>query len=285
MTVTGYFKATDGARIAYSDEGAGRAVLCLAGLTRSGSDFDLLAPHLPPCRLIRMDYRGRGASDWTGAQSYAVPVEARDALGLLDHLGIARAAVIGTSRGGIVGMLLAATAPERMAGLLLNDVGPVLEAEGLDRIRAYLGRTPRARTYAAAASALAATAVGFSDVPPGRWEEEARRLWRMTPDGLANTYDPALRDAFEAAMAGPPIDMWPLFAACAALPLALIRGAGSDLLSAATAAEMARRVPRLQVTEVPGRGHIPWLDETESVAAVRGWLAEVETAEAAREGG
>jgi pimeloyl-ACP methyl ester carboxylesterase len=285
MTRTEYFIAADGARIAYRDEGAGLAVLCLAGLTRNGSDFDLLAPHLPPCRMIRMDYRGRGDSDWTGAQSYTVPTEACDALGLLAHLGVARTAVIGTSRGGIVGMLLAATAPEKIAGLLLNDVGPVLDTVGLDRIRAYLGREPRARSHAAAAEALAATAVGFADVPPGRWEDEARRLWRMTPEGLRNTYDPALRDAFEAAMAGPAIDMWPLFEACARVPIALVRGAGSDLLSAATAAEMARRVPRLRVTEIPGRGHIPWLDEDGSVRAVRDWLAEVERAEAARSPG
>lgn len=124
------FSAADGARIAYRDEGAGMPVLCLAGLTRDGRDFDDLAPHLPPCRLVRMDYRGRGASAHTGAATYTVAQEAADALSLLDHLGIARAAVIGTSRGGIIGMFLAATARARLAGLCLVDVGPVLEAEG-----------------------------------------------------------------------------------------------------------------------------------------------------------
>ena len=101
------FTTTDGARLAFRDEGTGRPILCLAGLTRAHTDFDFLVPHLPGVRLIRPDYRGRGGSGWSGADTYTVPQEARDVLALMDHLGLERAAILGTSRGGLIGMALA----------------------------------------------------------------------------------------------------------------------------------------------------------------------------------
>ncbi|MFN3938665.1 MAG: alpha/beta fold hydrolase [Gemmobacter sp.] len=269
------FTASDGAAIAFADEGQGLPVLCLSGLTRNGSDFDYLAPHLPDVRLIRMDYRGRGGSDWTGAASYTVPREALDAVELLDHLGVGAAAVIGTSRGGLVGMFLAATARDRLLGLCLNDVGPQLERAGLDRIKGYVGRNPAARTHAEAAQALEAFMDGFRGVPPERWLEEACKHYVATGSGLTINYDPTLRDAFLAAYDAGDTDTWPLFDACAGLPLALIRGANSDLLSPAAAAEMRRRRPDMTFAEVPDRAHIPFLDEPESLAAIRAWLAEV----------
>jgi pimeloyl-ACP methyl ester carboxylesterase len=267
-----HFTAADGAAIHYTDAGAGVPLLCLAGLTRNGRDFDYLAPHLPSVRLIRMDYRGRGGSDWTGAASYTVPQEAGDALRLLDHLGLDGAAILGTSRGGLIGMYLCAVASERVRGLCLNDVGPVLEPAGLDRIREYLGRRPAARSLEEAARALEATAQGFSDVPAERWLEEARRRFVETADGLDLGYDPALREAFLAAIDAQQGDAWPLFEAACGRPLALIRGAGSTLLSRATADEMERRCPGMIRAEVPGRGHVPFLDEPESLAAIRAFL-------------
>ena len=159
-----FFTAGDGARLAYSDQGEGLPVLCLAGLTRNMGDFDYVAPHLAGVRLIRMDYRGRGQSDRTGAATYTVPQEGKDALALLDHLGIDRAAVLGTSRGGLIGMLLAAVAHDRLLGLCLNDVGPVIEQAGLDRIFDYVGRNPSARTHGALAERLPAAMAGFAGV-------------------------------------------------------------------------------------------------------------------------
>ena len=273
--MTDFFSAPDGARLAFRDEGQGMPVLCLSGLTRTMGDFDYLAPHLPPCRLIRMDYRGRGASDWTGADSYAVPVEARDALALLDHLGIAQAALIGTSRGGLIGMLLAATAKDRLLGLCLNDIGPQIDPSGLARIAGYLGRNPSARTHAELAASLPRSSPGFDAVPADRWLAEARLHYTETPDGLRITYDPALRDAFQAALSGPAADPWPLFDACTGLPLALIRGANSDLLSAEVAAEMRRRRPDMLFAEVPGRAHIPFLDEAESLQVIHAFLGRI----------
>lgn len=267
------FTADDGARIVYSDEGVGLPVLCLAGLTRGMSDFDYVAPHLEGVRLIRVEYRGRGASDWTGPATYTVPREARDAVGLLDHLGVERAAVLGTSRGGLIGMFLAATARDRMIGLCLNDVGPEIERAGLERIFDYVGRTPTAPTHEALAARLPEVMPGFSDVPEGRWLEDVRRHYDQRPDGLRLRYDPALREAFLAAFEGAPVDLWPLWQATEGMPVALIRGANSDLLSPAVVARMQAMRPDLILAEVPGRAHIPWLDEAPALTAIRAWLA------------
>lgn len=272
MTEINRFTAEDGARLAYRDEGQGLPVLCLPGLTRTMADFDYLVPHLPPLRLIRMDYRGRGASDWTGAATYTVAQEARDALALLDHLGLARAAILGTSRGGLIGMVLGATARDRIIGLCLNDVGPEIDRTGLSRISDYVGRNPAGRTHQDYAERLSRSP-GFAGVPMTRWLEEARHLSIETPDGLRINYDPSLREAFLAAFDGPPVDLWPLFDALAGRPLALIRGANSDLLTQATAAKMRARRPDMAFVEVPDRAHIPFLDEPQALDLLHRFLA------------
>jgi pimeloyl-ACP methyl ester carboxylesterase len=249
-------------------------LLCLAGLTRTMADFEYLIPHLPPVRVIRMDYRGRGDSDWTGAETYTIEQEGKDALALLDHLGVGRAAILGTSRGGLIGMVLGAVARDRVLGLCLNDVGPEIAREALVRIAEYVGRTPAGGSYQGFAAFLARSP-GFEGVPMARWQDEARKLAVETPEGLRLRYDPALREAFVKALDGPAVDLWPLFDALAGLPLALIRGANSDLLTSETAAEMARRRPDMIMAEVPGRAHIPFLDEDEAVAAVRNFIKAV----------
>jgi len=268
------FTAADGASIHYTDEGHGIPLLALAGLTRTGRDFDYVAPHLPPLRLIRMDYRGRGRSDWTGAETYTIVQEGADALALLDHLGIESAAILGTSRGGLIGMYLSAVAPERVRGLILNDVGPGIDPLGLSRIQDYIGQRPAARSHAAMAVALEHAMDGF-DAPPARWMQEAKIHYVQTDQGLDITYDPALRAAFLEAMKGPVADAWPLFEACKGKPLALIRGANSDLLTQATADEMAARAPGMIYEEVPDRGHVPFLDEPESLRAIHKFLGRL----------
>lgn len=271
--MTTFFTTSDGARLAFQDEGAGLPVLCLPGLTRTMADFDYMRPHLPPCRLIRMDYRGRGQSQWTGAASYTVPQEGKDALALLDHLGVEKAAIIGTSRGGLIGMLLAAMAHDRLSGLFLNDVGPEIHRPGLERIFDYVGRNPAVKTHAELAARLPRSMPGFANVPHSRWLQEAVMHYTQDDTGLQITYDPALRDAFMAAFEGPPVDLWPLWEATAGLPVALIRGANSDLLSQACADEMRRRRPDLIFASVPDRAHIPFMDEPEAVAALHAFLA------------
>ena len=269
--MTQHFTASDGTRLAFAVQGSGKALLCLPGLTRTMADFDYVLPHLP-ARVIRMDYRGRGGSDWSGAASYTVLQEAQDALALLDHLGVARVAVLGTSRGGLIGMILAHLAKPRLLGLCLNDVGPVIERAGLDRIAAYVGRNPAARDLAEFALRLERTSPGFANVPASRWRVEAAKLAKVTPEGLRITYDPALRQAFMAGLDAPAADLWPLFDACAGLPLALIRGANSDLLSQATADQMRHRRPDMIYTSVPDRAHVPFLDEPESLVAINHFL-------------
>lgn len=272
-----HFEAEDGARLAYRDEGGGLPLLALAGLTRDGRDFDYLAPHLPAgIRLIRLDSRGRGGSQWTGAGTYTVPQETRDALALLDHLGLERAAIIGSSRGGLIGMLIALTARQRLLGLCLNDVGPVLEREGLLRIANYVGVAPQAASLADIAARLPFANPGFTGVSESRWRAEAERHFTEENGRIGLTYDPALAEGFQAVREGPLPDAWPLFDACAGLPMALLRGAGSDLLSAGTAAEMKRRQPGLIHADIPGRAHIPFLDEPEALGVIHAWLAEVQ---------
>lgn len=269
------FQTHDGVALAYRDEGQGPAVLCLAGLTRNSTDFDYVAPHMNEVRLIRLDYRGRGASAWADPATYTVPVEARDALCLLDHLGIGKAAILGTSRGGLIAMWLAATAKDRLLGVCLNDIGPEVAPEGLEVIRGYVGKNPGVKTFEEAALARARFMAGFQGVPASRWMEEVKKHLVDTGHGLTINYDPDLARIFDAAEpdANPaPPDFWPAFDAMQGLPLACIRGANSDLLAPATFAEMRRRRPDMIAAEVPDRGHVPFLDEPEAVAAIRAWV-------------
>lgn len=273
MTV---FQARDGTRLAFRDEGVGVPVLCLAGLTRDGRDFDYLAPHLAGVRLIRLDARGRGASERADPATYTVPHEAADALALLDHLGLPRAAILGTSRGGLLAMAIAAApARDRLLGVCLNDIGPEIGGAGIEVIMGYLGLPPPYATLEEAVAARPTVMRGFEGVPEARWHEEAAKFYVLREGGgLGIPYDPRLRDAVIAAGAQPVPDLWPLFEALPA-PLAAIRGANSDLLSAETFAEMRRRRPDMVAAEVPGRGHVPFLDEPESLEVIRAWISRL----------
>lgn len=266
------FTTSDEISLFYRDEGDGLPLLCLAGLTRDGRDFDFVAPHLTGVRLIRLDYRGRGQSDRAPVGTYQIPVEARDAVELLDHLGIEKAAVLGTSRGGLIAMMLAATAKDRLAGVALNDIGPQIADTGLEVIKGYLGRKPPQMTLAEVAKRRAEVMTAFVGVPESRWMEEAERLFRETEEGLDLPYDPKLREAVLGGGAQPAPDLWPLFEALSGLPLCALRGENSDLLTAECFAEMQRRRPDMIAVEVEGRGHIPFLDEPESLEALNKWL-------------
>lgn len=267
------FAAPDGARLFYLDKGEGLPVLALSGLSRNGSDFDYVAPHLKGIRLIRMDYRGRGRSEWTGPDTYTIPIEASDAIALLDHLKLEQAAILGTSRGGLIAMVLAATAKERVSGACLVDIGPELASEGLDVIASYIGKNPTQKTYKEATAMRATLLPGFVDVPESRWAEEVRKHYTETDDGLNINYDPSLREAVLAAGTQPMPDLWPLFDAFAELPLALVRGENSNLLAETTVDEMRRRRPDMVFANVPGRGHVPFLDEPAALDVLQTWIA------------
>lgn len=272
-----YFEASDGVRLAFKDEGTGIPVLALAGLTRDGRDFEYMEHHLPPCRLIRLDSRGRGGSSWAAAETYTLAQETQDATALLDHLGLQSAAVLGTSRGGLIGLLMATTARHRLLGLCLNDVGPVVERAGLERIAEYAGICPSVTSLEEVADRLPARSPGFIDVPEFRWAEEAVRHFEETAGGLTLPYDPAIGDVLRKGLAaGPVVSVWPWFEACKGLPLALIRAEHSDILSRATAEEMRHLRPDMLFAEVPNRGHAPFLDEKEALAVIKEWLTTLE---------
>ncbi len=268
------FQTADGVNLYYEESGSGHPVIALPGLTRNTRDFDHVAPHLP-VHLIRMDYRGRGQSDWADPATYTVPREAADVLALMDHLGLKKAALLGTSRGGLIAMMMAATAKDRLTGIALNDIGPDIAESGLDVIRDYIGRNPSQKTYAEAAAFREKTWTHFRNVPMERWLAEVRNQYKETPEGLIIRYDPKLRDAVLGSGANLSPDLWPLFEKMADLPLALIHGVNSDLLTTATADEMQRRRPEMIRANVPDRGHVPFLDEPEALDALRQWIGQL----------
>jgi pimeloyl-ACP methyl ester carboxylesterase len=255
-------------------------ILCLAGLTRTSRDFEPLAQWLAGTRrLITMDYRGRGRSAYAAdPTSYRPDVELADALRLLDHLGIERVNVIGTSRGGIIAMSMAAQFPRRLNGVLLNDVGPVIEKVSLIRIRSYLGKASRFKLWGDAVAALQATNTGFESLNEAEWLSFARRVFIEKGGWITHDYDLRLGDTFptkEEIERAESSDLWPLFDTLMAFPVMVLRAEHSDLLSAATVAQMKKRHPRLVAHTIKDRGHVPFLDEPDARAAIGAWLETV----------
>ncbi|SEM20538.1 Pimeloyl-ACP methyl ester carboxylesterase [Roseovarius azorensis] len=274
------FTTSDGLSLHYEDEGEGPAILCLAGLTRNSADFSFVLPHLGGHRVIRMDYRGRGQSDHApDCMSYNILREGQDAIELMDHAGLDRATILGTSRGGLIAMVLAYSHPARLSGVVLNDIGPEVDPKGLERIMDYVGRAPDLPDLDAAAAALAHVhATGFPGVPLARWRQQAGFMFEERPGGgLGIRYDARLRDALIGqAGAGEAPDLWLLFDTLRDLPLAAIRGTNSDLLTPATLAAMQARHPGMIAATVPDRGHVPFLDEPEALAAIHALLDQIE---------
>lgn len=266
------FTTSDGLTLHYEVAGTGRPVLCLAGLTRNGTDFTYLAPHMTHTCLIRLDYRGRGQSDHaTDFMTYNILREGQDAIELLDHLGLDRVTLIGTSRGGLIAMALSLAHTIRLTGVVLNDIGPEVAESGLERIMDYVGKDPPFADLDAAAQALrAGHAQDFPGVPLSRWREQAEFMWYSKPGGgVGLRYDAKLRDALIGqAGVGEAPDLWTLFDGLASTPLATIRGANSDLLSAETLAKMQTRHPGMITATIPDRGHVPFLDEPQSLQAI-----------------
>ena len=273
------FRTSDGRRLAYADSGGdGPAVLCLAGLSRNSRDFEDLAQHLSPrYRVIRLDSRGRGRSEWAEdpISEYAVSIEAGDAVDLIDHLKLKRLALIGTSRGGILSMAIGGADPSRISAIVLNDVGAVVEGRGLLRILDTLGHQPTARTFAEAARDLReANRADFPDVPLDEWERHAHRLYDEQDGRPVLAYDPRLRLAVAGAVGAEekPVILWPFFEAIKDLPVLVVRAANSDILSVATIAAMQATHPGLIAINVPNRGHPPFLNEPMAVRAIEIFL-------------
>ncbi|WP_155264837.1 alpha/beta fold hydrolase [Sphingomonas segetis] len=276
------FTVADGLQLHYRDYpgSAGRPpLLCLHGLTRNSRDFAELAElHSPGRRVLALDFRGRGLSDHDPLPARYLPLTyAGDVLQLLDELAIDQAVFVGTSLGGLVTMLIAAMAPQRIAASILNDVGPELTEAGLDRIKSYVGNGAQFRSWDEAAEAIA---INNRHIPASYnhadWVKMARRVCREEDGSVVFDYDMAIALPFETQGPAPAVDMWPLFEALGQKPLLVVRGERSDLLGAAVLAKMHHAVRAMKSVTVPGVGHAPMLNEPEAVAAIDSFLEELD---------
>lgn len=269
-----YWTSRDGLRLHYRDYAGGDdrpPILCLHGLTRNSRDFEnVAARYAGEWRVLAIDFRGRGLSEWDPqSERYAPSIYAQDVLELLADAGAEKAVFFGTSLGGLVTMGIAAFAPQLIAGAMLNDVGPELDLSGIDRIRTYVGKPVTFRDWRDAASALRAK---HGDVHPAygdaEWLRYAKRVCRESDKGIEFDYDMAIAEPFNRGNTGVATDAWPFFRALAGRPVLILRGENSDLLSDAVLDRMEREIPDVEVVSVPGVGHAPDLDEPDSVAAL-----------------
>ena len=274
-----WFDSHDGLRLhsrVYAAAADSPVVLCLHGLMRNGRDFGELAAHLAArYRVIVPDMRGRGFSARDpNFNNYQIPVYLQDVLRLLAGLGAARVSIIGTSMGGLMAMVLGAMQPQLIARIVLNDVGPQVEPAGLERIRGYAGKAAPVGSWPEAVAQLRADyASAWPDLSDARWEQIARLSYRANAQGVPEAdADPLIREPLKSSSAAAP-DLWPLWRALGRLPILVIRGAHSDILSVTTLARMQREKPGLEVLSIANRGHAPLLDEPGCVAAIERFLA------------
>ncbi|MCV0384336.1 MAG: alpha/beta hydrolase [Erythrobacter sp.] len=255
-------------------------IVCLHGLTRNSRDFEGLAAHLSPeWRVLALDMRGRGKSDYApDSASYAPPVYVGDLMALLDAEGIDRFVAIGTSMGGLMTLIVAGSAPERLAGAVINDIGPNVDPEGLDKIRSYLGQGRSFATWMHAARALEEThAAAHPSYTLEDWLVMAKRSMIVCSNGrIAFDYDMKIAEPILAAEeAAVPPDLWPLLAGLKDKPVLLVRGGLSNILSAETLARMERELPQAQTVTVEDTGHAPTLDEPGVRTAIDALLARI----------
>ncbi len=267
--------ARDGLKLHVREYGASNRgflpVVCLHGLARTSADFHTLALALAtdpkrPRRVIAPDYRGRGLSErdrnW---RNYDIKIELDDVMQVMAATGVNDAVFVGTSRGGLITMAMAPLRPAAIRGVVLNDIGPVLDARGLIRIRSYVGKLPSPRSWDEAAEILRQTfGTQFPILNKEEWTGYARRTWTEESGRFAPSYDPALMKTLEVLDLEAPLPvMWPLFEGLGHAPVLAIRGGNSDLLSDETLRDMARRHPACDTFTVPGQGHAPLLESAD----------------------
>jgi pimeloyl-ACP methyl ester carboxylesterase len=263
-----FVTAQDGLRLHVREYGTRTApalpIVCLPGLARTVADFETLAPALangaPPRRVIAIDSRGRGQSDYdSNPENYNLAVELGDVVTILTALEIGAAVFVGSSRGGILTMLLGVAHPTAIAGAVLHDIGPVIEPKGLARIKSYVGKLPQPRSYAEGAEILRRLFdAQFPKFTAEQWLAAAQRTWKTEDGELVPTYDVRLaRTLAEFDIERPLPPLWNEFDALARVPILVIRGANSDILSAATLTAMQVRHPDMESIEVADQGHVP----------------------------
>jgi pimeloyl-ACP methyl ester carboxylesterase len=277
-----YWNSAEGLRLHYRDYEGPRdkpPILCIPGLTRNARDFEPVADrYAGQWRVICVDLRGRGGSEYDpDTTRYAPPYYVADLLKLLDQEGIADAVFLGTSLGGICTMLLASTDSDRIAGAVLNDVGPAIGSVGIDRIGTYVGKEV---LFSSWEEARAQVSERNHDVYPDwtvdDWDRFVRRVGIEVPGkGVRFDYDMGIADNFHRAAGQPQVDAWPLFRALAGRPVTILRGELSDLLTADTAEQMVEAMDDVELVTVDRVGHAPSLDEPESLEAIDRLLARV----------
>jgi pimeloyl-ACP methyl ester carboxylesterase len=278
-----HWTSEDGLRLHYRDY-PGPAdkspLVCLPGLTRNARDYEDLAAKLAGRRrVLCVDFRGRGDSDYArDPASYVPPVYAGDLAALLDQAGIDQFVALGTSLGGLVTMLFAASQPERIAGAILVDVGPEVSAEGIARIRGYVGQGRSFETWMHAARALQELQAGaYPDFATADWLRLAKRTMTLGSNGrIVFDYDMKIAEPFANSDNAVPPDLWPCWKALAGRPLLILRGEQSDILTRDTAARMLSEAPGAELATILRVGHAPTLDEPEAVAAIERLLARVD---------
>ncbi len=282
-----YWTSPDGLRLHYRDypvrEGSGGEnrppILCIPGLTRNARDFEpVVGAFAGDWRVICVDLRGRGNSEYArDPQSYNPRTYVADLNALFAEAGLTRFVAIGTSLGGLLTMLLAAGGRERLAGAVLNDVGPVVEREGLARIRDYVGKGSTFPTWMHAARALEEVmGHAFPDYGAADWLVLAKRMLELGGNGrIAFDYDMKIAEPFARANDGPQPDLWPFFEALSGCPVLTLRGELSDILSVETLAEMQQRMPTMEAVTLPRIGHAPTLAEPVALEAIARLLAKV----------
>lgn len=263
-------------------------VLCLPGLTRTTDDFDDIARALAtdpsaPRKVMAIDYRGRGLSDYDpDPAKYAVPVELGDVLTIAASQGISRAILLGTSRGGLISMALAAVQPQLLAGVILNDIGPALEMDGLMKIKGYIANPPERKTWDDAARGLKELFGSvFPSLTDAEWMAWARRAFRdKAGGGLERTYDLKLSHTLDGLDPANPLpQVWELFDAMAGIPLMLVHGGLSDLLSVQGVQDMMARRPDIDLVKVPDQGHAPLLADKPTMDRIVAFCARCDQAE------
>ncbi len=267
-----FYSSTDGLQLharVYGERIVGPApAVCLPGLSRNVRDFHGLAIHLSqkaaiPRKVVAFDYRGRGRSSYDrNWRNYNVAVEAGDVIAGLIAAGIEHGHFIGTSRGGLIIHMLGAMRPAVLKTVVLNDVGPVIEGEGLAQIRSYLTRGPKPKTMAEAIAIQRAThGPAFPALTEADWARFTAAIYREQAGRPESDFDPALLNAVKAFNLNKPLPvLWQQFEGLCGVPLLVVRGANSKLLSTATLAEMARRHPNCETITVEGQGHPPMLE-------------------------
>jgi pimeloyl-ACP methyl ester carboxylesterase len=261
----------------------GLPVVCVPGLARTAADFDVLAPVLaagPPRRHVAaIDLRGRGHSDHDSDQTnYNCTIELADIVSVLIALGVGPAVFVGSSRGGVLTMMLATVHPTAIAGVVLHDVGPVTEAKGVARLQGYLGKLPHPSTYEEGAEILRRLlGPQFPKLTDEQWLAGARRAWYLKHGTLQPAYDIGIARALAGIDIEPIPTLWHEFDALAGVPMLVIRGANSDILSAATVEAMRARRTSMETIEVADQGHAPLL-EGELVRQIAGFVANCERA-------